>query len=224
MSRYAIGDIHGCWDALEALLEQVPLHEDDQLVLLGDYIDRGPDSAKVLNWVIDQVENQGTIALRGNHEVMMLAALQGEMRLEHWLGCGGQEALESYLPKNSKRSPSPDWVPQEHLNFLKHRLRPYFETESHIFVHASLYSELPLDEQDEHTFYWERFDDIAPHCSGKQVICGHTAQKSGRPAVKDHAICIDTWVYGNGWLTCLDVESGRYWQANQKRKQRHDWL
>ena len=63
--------------------------------------------------------------------------------------------------------------------------------------------------------YWERFDDPAPHESGKFMVCGHTSQKSGLPARNGNAICIDTWACGGGWLTCLNVETGELWQANE---------
>jgi serine/threonine protein phosphatase 1 len=69
------------------------------------------------------------------------------------------------------------------------------------------------------------FDDPAPHESGKIMVCGHTSQKVGRPRNVGHAVCIDTRAYGEvGWLTCLDVASGRYWQANQKGETRAGWL
>jgi serine/threonine protein phosphatase 1 len=72
--------------------------------------------------------------------------------------------------------------------------------------------------------YWESFDNPPPHASGKIMICGHTSQKSGRPRGLGHAVCIDTWAYGQGWLTCLDVGSGKYWQADQQGETRWDWL
>jgi serine/threonine protein phosphatase 1 len=56
------------------------------------------------------------------------------------------------------------------------------------------------------------------------MVCGHTPQKSGRPKSLGHAVCIDTWAYGKGWLTCLEVGTGRYWQANQQGEHRSGWL
>jgi len=88
-------------------------------------------------------------------------------------------------------------------------------------VHANLDPKLPLDEQDEGVLYWERFGKPGPHVSGKTMICGHTSQGSGKPKSVGHAVCIDTLVYGGGWLTCLDVETNEYWQTNEdggKRK------
>jgi hypothetical protein len=73
-------------------------------------------------------------------------------------------------------------------------------------------------------FWRERFADPPPHQSGKIMVCGHTSQQSGLPRNIGHAVCIDTFVYGDGWLTCLDVANGQYWQANQKGETRGDRL
>jgi serine/threonine protein phosphatase 1 len=74
--------------------------------------------------------------------------------------------------------------------------------------------------------YWEKISGQSErrHGSGKIMVCGHTQQRSGRPLVLDHAVCIDTWVYGDGWLTCLDVENEAYWQANQRGETRRGRL
>lgn len=218
MRLLAIGDIHGCYDALQALQDFVPFEPDDVLVTLGDYVDRGPDSRQVVDWVMRQTDLKRCVPLRGNHEVMMLAALMGSIPLEHWLQFGGREALASYSPDGEMGTS--DDIPVEHLLFLKRQLHPFFETDSHIFVHASANPQRPMELQSDTDLYWERFERIAPHRSGKVIICGHTAQRNGLPVSRGHAICIDTWVYGAGWLTCLDVASGQYWQANQLRQTR----
>jgi serine/threonine protein phosphatase 1 len=111
-------------------------------------------------------------------------------------------------------------VPDAHWQFLEEGLRAWYETPTHFFVHANYYPHRPLTEQPEDMLYWEKFNDPRPHQSGKIMVCGHTPQKSGIPRNVGHAICIDTWAYGNGWLTCLDVDSGKYWQANQRRETR----
>jgi serine/threonine protein phosphatase 1 len=102
--------------------------------------------------------------------------------------------------------------------------RSTFETESHFFVHANAYSDYALDEQPDYMLYWEPFGEPAPHESGKIMVCGHTSQKSGKPKNLGRAVCIDTWAYGDGWLTCLDVDSGMYWQANQRGETRCNML
>jgi serine/threonine protein phosphatase 1 len=87
-------------------------------------------------------------------------------------------------------------------------------------VHAGVYAHLPLWQQTENVLFWQKFDNPPPHKSGKVMVCGHTSQKNGLPRNLGHAICIDTWACGTGWLTCLDVASGTIWQANQRGEQR----
>jgi serine/threonine protein phosphatase 1 len=72
--------------------------------------------------------------------------------------------------------------------------------------------------------YWEQFIDPPAHESGKVMVCGHTPQKTGLPLSVGHAVCIDTWSYGAGWLTCLDVTTDRVWQANEQGQTRTFWL
>jgi Calcineurin-like phosphoesterase len=338
----AIGDIHGCFDALTTLAAFVPFEPEDCLITLGDYTSRGPDSRKVLDWLIarsglakadhnlpPEAENRqfahaaqsapdpgpspgGLIALRGNHEIMMLQARDREDLRRDWLSYGGAATLASYSSRSSgeirplgpppgataESRPSgpatgefrpgatgeglgspvsstsdvpgaiaegrplgpaneaggspvsskgdvPDApvsspgatgegfgspvslmsrVPEAHWRFLEEELRGWYETPTHFFVHANYYPDIPLAEQPDLMLYWEKFDDPPPHESGKIMICGHTPQKSGLPRNIGHAVCIDTWVYGKGWLTCLDVSSGKYWQANQRRETRSGML
>jgi serine/threonine protein phosphatase 1 len=218
MRTFAIGDIHGCSHAFDLLLEAIDLQPTDLLITLGDYVDRGPDSRGVLDRIIKLQSTVRLVALRGNHEIMMLEARDDFMRAMQWVQVGGLETLESYdslepdaLLKN---------VPEEHWTFMEETCVPYYETETHFFVHANAYPDMPLEEQPEYMLYWERFNKSMPHVSGKRMICGHTSQKSGVPLNYGYAICIDTWAYGKGWLTCLDVMSGHMWQANQAGQQR----
>ncbi|HLK57938.1 MAG TPA: hypothetical protein VKU00_15330 [Chthonomonadaceae bacterium] len=95
---------------------------------------------------------------------------------------------------------------------------------SAFFVHAGVYADYPLSDQPEYVLHWEKFRNPPPHVLGKVMVCGHTSQKSGLPFDIGHAICIDTWVYGEGWLTCLEVSRGLLWQANQAGELRQLWL
>jgi len=133
---------------------------------------------------------------------------------------GGDATWDSYSERFAGEGI--DAVPKSHWDFITGLAR-YHETETHIFVHASLDSETELSDQFDNTLFWGDFSSIGPHESGKSVVCGHTLQKDGIPKAVGHATCIDTWAYG-GWLTCLDVKSGRYWQANQDGETRSDWL
>jgi serine/threonine protein phosphatase 1 len=216
----AIGDIHGCSRALDALLMAVKLAPDDRLVLLGDYIDRGPDSRGVVERVLALHATYQVVALRGNHELMMLAARGSLDSLQFWLAVGGREAMASYSPAGHF-----DDVPETHWRFLRKTCVDWFETETHFFVHANVDADLPLDAQPSTMLQWEVCTEFTrPHCSGKVMICGHTEQRSGWPLVVPQMICIDTWCYGGGWLTCLDIDSGRVWQANELGATRGGWI
>jgi serine/threonine protein phosphatase 1 len=212
MRLLAIGDIHGCSTALAALLGIVQPSADDLVVALGDYVDRGPDSRGVLDRLLELRAKTRLVTLCGNHEQMMLEARVDPMVRESWLMYGGDATLESYATDDRPAELSE--VPQQHWEFLE-QCRDWYETERHFFVHAGAAPDLPLDDQPIELLRWERFDDPPPHRSGKVMICGHTRQASGWPRNLGHAVCIDTWVYGPGWLTCLDVRSGAFWQANE---------
>jgi len=214
----AIGDIHGCLAALETLAAAVPISDDDMLVTLGDYVDRGPDSRGVVEWLIERLRAERLIPLLGNHEVVMLAARSASGWLDSWREFGGNATLASYARDGGPGSFAD--VPNEHWQFFEHDCRRWHETPTHIFVHGGLDPRLPLDRQPDAMLLWEKFNNPPPHESGRIMICGHTAQKDGLPKNLGHAVCIDTWVYGEGWLTCLEPATGRYWQANQRGESR----
>ena len=206
----AIGDIHGCSRALATLLIAIDPRPEDLVVPLGDYVDRGPDSKEVLDQLIALRDRTTLVPLIGNHDQMMLEARQGKGC--DWLVGYGVPTLVSY----GLQADELERVPRAHWAFLE-SCRDWFETEAHLFVHASVYPDLPMPEQPTYMLRWEslRPDAARAHCSGKTVVCGHTSQKSGRPLDLGHTICIDTWAHGGGWLTCLEVSSRWAWQANQ---------
>jgi len=213
---FAIGDIHGCRTALDHLLAFVNPRPGDTIVTLGDYVDRGPDSRGVLDRLIElHVAGQLT-PLRGNHELMMLGAREGgKEALDFWLACGGLETLKSYVPEG--QLPTLNDIPATHWHFIKHTCSDFVEMRKHFFVHANVSPDLPLDEQRTEQLHWEALSPRwhRPHCSDKIMICGHTEQRNGLPLNLGSGICIDTWAYGDGWLTCLDVETLDYCQANE---------
>lgn len=217
--KLAIGDIHGCFDALRTLADYAQFGDDDVIITLGDYVDRGPNSCAVVDWLIHAESHRELIPLRGNHELMMLEAFEGDSPVEDWLRVGGAETLKSYSPFDGDAGSFAD-IPDDHWDFLTARLLPFFETEHHFFVHASVYPDLALADQPEYMLYWERFDDPPRHDSGKIMVCGHTAQHTGLPLFNGNAICIDTWPHGDGWLSCLDVDTSMIWQANQRGQTR----
>ena len=222
MRTLAIGDIHGCLTALRTLEATVPFAPEDRLITLGDYVNRGPDSKGVLDWLIDYKERGQLIAIRGNHEIMMLNARRSSDAVEEWLRCGGRQTLASYGGL-FRRAQLKD-IPEEHWKFLETGLRNWFEIETHFFVHANAYADCSLEDQPGFMLFWEHLNAPAPHQSGKTMICGHTPQISGRPFNAGHTVCLDTNACRGGWLTCLDVVSGQYWQANEQGQSQSGWL
>lgn len=218
MRILAIGDIHGCSTAWDTLMSVVQPQADDLIVTLGDYVDKGPDSKGILDRLLTLYQTGQLVALRGNHEIMMLEARRSPHHFERWRKAGGQQALASY--SIYERHPKLNQIPMEHWEFIEKTCVNFWETENHIFVHGNLDSTRSLYQQSPRYLFWVKFADAKPHYSGKTMICGHTPQKNGKPLSKGYAICIDTWVYGEGWLTCLDVNQGNIWQANQKGEYR----
>lgn len=211
------GDVHGCLTPLELLWGQIQPTPADRVVFLGDYVDRGPDSRGVVDFCLGLDPVLDAAFLSGNHEEkFFLANLHESDRLDWLANWGGAATLASY-------GDSLDDVPSEHWNFLG-RCLPYVETESHVFVHANLEHDVPLDRQLPFTLVHKKFGTPLPHRSGKTMICGHTAQKTGVPRNLGHAVCIDTDPDRGGWLTCLHVETGEYWQANLKGESRRGLL
>jgi len=215
----AIGDIHGCSKALRALVEFVEFRSDDVIITLGDYVDRGPDSRAVVEFMLGLGAVYEHVALRGNHEVMMLESRENAGWFHSWIGYGGRETLQSYTSSENDAGPFAD-VPVAHFDFLENKLVPYYECDSHFFVHASVDPDIALADQSDAALYWRKYSDPAPHCSGKIMVCGHTAQRSGLPASNGHSVCIDTWAHGGGWLSCLDAGSGTVWQSNENGESR----
>jgi serine/threonine protein phosphatase 1 len=202
---YAIGDIHGRLDALERLMEKIaPDLEQDRLVFMGDYIDRGPQSKGVVDYVLrlkNAAPPETVICLKGNHEFMFLNFLQGQER-EVFLVNGGLNTLKDYWGQ--------DWeglenlvLPPDHERFYQ-ELKLYYATPEYIFVHGGLRPGVPLEDQEEADLLWIRGEFItAMDDFGRLVVFGHTPFR--QPLVLPNKIGIDTGaVYGN-LLTCLKL-------------------
>jgi serine/threonine protein phosphatase 1 len=218
MRTIAIGDIHGCRDALTALIDAVEPRPDDTLVALGDYIDRGADSRGVLDQLIVLAGRCRLVPLLGNHEELLLDALRDITTLRRWLTLGGGDTLRSYgWRPGGLRSRLADWIPLPHQQFVA-GCRPYYETSTHLFVHAGFAPELPMDRQPSEALRWRVTDarTAAPHQSGKIAVVGHTPQQSGEILDLGFLICIDTNCARGGWLTALDTDTGQVWQADRE--------
>lgn len=212
--QFAIGDIHGCHTALNGLLEAMQPQSQDEVITLGDYLNKGPNAKAVLETLIALQEQVQLISLRGNHELYLLtAAKYGRAKLN------GKDLLDRHTLLSYSPSHKPGTlkdIPAAHWQFVRETCVDWWETDRHLFVHATVAPHRPLAKQTKKALFWDKFRHPAPHQSGKPWICGHTPQKNGKPLNLGHAICIDTWVYGKGWLTGLEVNSGQVWQANQQ--------
>jgi serine/threonine protein phosphatase 1 len=173
MQKIAISDIHGCNDTFQRLLEKLALTAGDELYLLGDYIDRGPDSKGVLDTIF-LLQQQGLAihCLKGNHEQMMLDAMDGveDDAMDHWLVNGGITTLESFLV-NGKLI-----VEDKYLQFLSN-LEFYYEVDEYILVHAGLNFKVPLPLSEEISMLWIRdwYHNLNRNWLGDRIIIhGHT--------------------------------------------------
>ncbi|MFN0051741.1 MAG: metallophosphoesterase family protein [Planctomycetales bacterium] len=206
----AIGDIHGHSTALASLLEVIDPGLDDTLVPLGDYVDRGPDSRGVIDQLIALGKRCRLVPLLGNHDEHLLRTRAERTDPgSNWDVPVGStatldRAVELFLPR--------------HLQFIE-GCRTFFETERHFFVHANYIPELPLHEHDGFTLRWlslRQHRPQVPHYTGKTAVVGHTRQLDGEILDLGYLKCIDTGCYKGGWLTGLDVLSGRLWQVNSQ--------
>ncbi len=199
---FAIGDIHGSYDQLLDLMAKLPIDfANDTLVFIGDYIDRGPCSVEVVDYLIDLKKRvPGVIFLKGNHEDMLQKYLDGTDRFTYLLN-GGQNTLDSYLSRKIQSDSFP--IPADHMDFFN-SLQLYYETEAYIFVHAGLRPKVPLESQQAEDMLWIRDKFIySKYNFGKPVVFGHSPLE--KPLVESNKIGIDTGaVYGNT-LTCVQL-------------------
>ncbi len=210
---FAIGDIHGCSTALRALIEEVKPGLGDTIIVLGDFIDCGPDSKGVIDQLIALSSRCRLIAILGNHEEMLLNALDSKSEFKYWLKLGGKQTLDSYCTYRTDL----EVIPQEHITFIR-GCRNYFETETHIFVHANYDPERPMSQTSGTRLRWEHLDPnrLRTHFSGKTVVVGHTPQVTGEILNPGFLIGIDTDCFQGGWLTAIELNSMTVLQANQE--------
>src|SRR5688500_7981441 len=223
---YAIGDIHGRLDLLDQLLERIEAdiarrrHRKTFIIFLGDLIDRGPDSAGVVerlrSW---RPHFARPVFLAGNHEEVLTRMLAGEKGiLPSWLKFGGAQCAQSYgLDPNALRVIEEEAalqllrarIPRAHVEFLE-SFADTFTFGDYLFVHAGIRPGVALEEQDRHDLRWIRepfLSDAKAH--GPMVVHGHTIVE--RVEERPNRIAIDTGAYHSGVLTALAVEDDRRW-------------
>ena len=199
MLTYAIGDIHGSYRKLCALLGHCSKHRgaaEYRIIFLGDYIDRGPNSREVVDLLIDtqsQAPDQ-LICLRGNHEDMLLSAVNDGDH-EPWLANGGAITLASYGLGRANA------IPPAHVDWF-HSLPVATADQQRFFVHAGVRPGVPLQEQSEFDLLWIREPFLSdPRDHGLYVVHGHTPIRSGMPELRRNRLNLDTGAYYGGPLT-----------------------
>ena len=212
---YAIGDIHGCRRQLDILEQRIIADAEGiagakWLVLLGDYIDRGPNSAAVLDKLCAPPPSGfRRICLAGNHEVMMLHYLANPETTSDWLEFGGVETLMSYdidmgrfskLSMANRRATLASHIPVEHIELLQ-SLPVLLSLPLTLFVHAGIRRGIPVDDQSETDLLWMREPFLSDDAAAPLVIHGHTP--GPEPVVRPNRICVDTGAFATGILTAV---------------------
>src|ERR1043166_4555523 len=200
---FAIGDVHGCVDKLRALLaacEQVRGGRDARYVLIGDYIDRGPHSRDVVDFLIDRQRGEGSrlVCLRGNHEQMLIDAAATRRTvpdLLDWLSNGGEQTLHSYGIGD------PASLPGSHLEWIRTLPLSFSDSQRH-YVHAGTRPGSALADQPAEALLWIREPFLSsemPHAGF--IVHGHTPTRSGLPDLRAHRLNVDTGACFGGELT-----------------------
>lgn len=221
---YAVGDVHGCYDELRALERKIEL--DAQafrgrkiIIMLGDYVDRGPNSRRVIEHLMaPPPKGFMRVCLAGNHEAAMLAYLDGHLSREPWLRVGGRETLFSYGvdPERLASLYASDdevderireTIPASHIAFMR-TLPVMVCSEKFVFVHAGIRPGIALEAQDEADLLNIREEFFrAAHSLDRWVVHGHTIVDV--PKLDGRRLDIDTGAFQSGRLTALRIV-GKY--------------
>ena len=209
---FAIGDIHGCFDTLEELVNnKIQLKKSDKLILLGDYIDRGDKSKEVVEYIIDlQKKGFNILPLMGNHEAMLLDAYDNEKNTLKWIQNGGSETLKSFEISSLKK------IEFKYIEFFK-KLKYYYSSGDCLFVHAGFNNSVVNTFSDFYSMLWKCKESYAnPLLTNKTIIHGHNpisiSKCEERVLSKLNVINIDTGcVYkdkeGFGRLTAYECNT-----------------
>lgn len=174
MSVYVISDIHGHNTTFRKLLKKIKLKKTDKLILLGDLIDRGPDSKMVLDTVLLLINHGFDITcVMGNHEKMLLDSFEDFSSKMNWIRNGGEKTLESFLTSSIEK------IPTKYIDFIK-SFKLYHELENFIFVHAGIDMKKEHPFEDTKSLLWlrnweEKFD--SEWLGDRYVIHGHNPTK-----------------------------------------------
>jgi len=212
---YAVGDIHGRADLLREVHDRIDRDWATRPsarrleIYLGDYVDRGPDSAAVIAMLRLRSTQSKIMPLRGNHEAVLQRFLDGKMTDREWLRWGGAATALSYGVNPSREAilsaAMSRAIPLADVGFLR-LLRPSFRYGPYFFAHAGVVPNRPLEEQVEDDLLWIRKPFLGHAGSfGAIVVHGHTP--NGEPQLRPNRINLDTGAYATHRLTCLRLDS-----------------
>lgn len=222
---YAIGDVHGRHDCLTMMHERIAANLDAnpvpdwRIIHLGDYTDRGPDSADVIDFLVERTQSEPRIlALRGNHDQSFLQFLEGSGSPMLFVNFGGAETARSYGVEadfscergiEETRRRLVEAVPEAHRLFLQSL--PYSATfGDFFFCHAGIQPQVPLDKQDPETLIWIRDAFLLwPRLHPKVIVHGHTPV--AQPEVMSNRVDVDTMAFHTGRLTALVIDGTDKW-------------
>jgi len=205
---YAVGDIHGCLNKLRSLMVRCEKHADGRpmmFVFVGDYIDRGPQSFAVVDYLIDLKAQHGerVVTLMGNHEAMALAAIDGSGPARLWFAQGGLATLASYGVTE------PSGLPRAHVDWLR-ALPLSHDDGRRFFVHAGVDPGTPLEAQDDTDLLWIREPFLSHRGDyGRLVVQGHTPVTNGVPDLRSNRLNLDTGAVFGGPLTAAVFEAAQ---------------
>jgi serine/threonine protein phosphatase 1 len=218
---YVVGDIHGRIDLVEEVCARIDRDISKEAprkvieVYLGDYVDRGPAPAKVIDFLVRRRaghDDREIVFLRGNHEHVLQIFLAGEATFDDWRQMGGLETLISYgMESDLLHNPIDDEVrqsliarmPKSHMDFLRD-LRLNFRCGKYFFVHAGIRPGIALDAQNEHDCLWIR-DEFLEHDDDFGCIVVHGHSPVSAPELMTNRINLDTAAYATGHLSCLKI-------------------
>jgi serine/threonine protein phosphatase 1 len=191
---YVIPDIHGRHDLLNEGLAEIAARGDaGVIVMIGDYVDKGPDSKQVIDRLRSGVDGSRLVALKGNHDAMMVEALRDRSKMAAWIAKGGDAALASYGGDAAG-------VPEDHIAWLD-RLQLMHVDTHRVYVHAGVDPDIALDQQSEATLLWKRYPKGFPGGYGdRHVVHGHDNFPEG-PLLYQGRTNLDTLAWRTGRLT-----------------------
>lgn len=219
---FVVGDIHGCTEEVDRLLDALSLTASDTIIFLGDYIDRGPSPKGVIDRLLRLChEGPQCVFLKGNHEDMFLAFLGEPGHYgEAFLFNGGEATLRSYGLEGKPGNVVAARLPPEHAEFLR-SLEVQHRHGEFLCVHAGIVPTQPIEEQTEEDLLWIRDEFILnPHPFPFTVLFGHTPQ---REVIIDlpYKIGLDTGLVYWNKLSCLELEEKRLFQIRRGERQVH---